>query len=109
MIDMSSTERFDSSEPFDGPNCENGPPSCGKCRPETCLFNMGDAFKPRSEVFNEEHDDKGNVVFVEAIIEDLNNISSVGKDAIIKEFRGEYPHMKTLRLFPESPVFPFSE
>jgi len=41
---MSFKERFDSSETIIPPECIFGPPWCGKCPPEYCLYLMSYAF-----------------------------------------------------------------
>ena len=43
---MSIKERFDSSEPIPSLDCVLGPPWCGKCKPEHCIFLMEYAFTP---------------------------------------------------------------
>jgi len=43
---MSFKERFNSAEPIGSPICFNGPPWCGKCKPEHCLYLMEYAFIP---------------------------------------------------------------
>ena len=44
---MSFKERFNSSEPPDTPDCIYGPPWCGKCKPNQCLYLMEYAFIPK--------------------------------------------------------------
>ena len=46
---MSFKERFDSSEPIEHPDCIYGPPWCGKCEPEQCLYLMEHAFMPEDK------------------------------------------------------------
>jgi len=53
--DMSFRERFDSSEPIIPMDCIYGPPWCGKCKPEHCIFLMEYAFMPE---FCEKEDNK---------------------------------------------------
>ena len=43
---MSFEERFNSAEIIEAPTCFYGPPWCGKCGPEQCLYLMEHAFMP---------------------------------------------------------------
>jgi len=47
---MSLSERFNSSEPIITPSCIYGPPWCGKCKPETCIYFMEVDFIPEEEL-----------------------------------------------------------
>jgi len=46
---MSFKERFDSSEPIEYLDCIYGPPWCGKCPPEQCLYLMKYAFMSETD------------------------------------------------------------